>query len=459
MQFDETGIADLKAGKIDPRVVAALTKLSEEHEITVTCMCSDHARATASGNVSNHSLGRGVDIGTIDGEIVRPNSPAARELATELSELDPDYRPNEIGSPFAIGQPGYFTDAAHQDHIHFGFKEEIARDWAPPADVAAGGGGAAPVAVASTAPPVAGATAPAPPAAGATAPAAPTEASEDSFMSAKAGASADGAAEGTETVDGDPVAAEDSFLTNKPVGPPSALAPDPSAVPAPVANAAAAGSSALGGSALETARTQLGVKEEGTNTGAKVDEYLAAAKVAPGNPWCASFVTWSLEQNGKKMEGGGWAAVQTWVRAAEAGTNDLQIVSAEDARPGDIVAYDWGGQDDFGSDGHIGFLDSEVKGGQFTALEGNNQDRVMNVPRHLDGANVKFIRVGGDAPPAPAPGAPPEAVGAGQVADAAPRRPAPPARTPTPATTRRRSRSRCGCRAAPRRRACRPSCR
>ena len=215
------------------------------------------------------------------------------------------------------------------------------------------------------------------------------------------------------------------FMAVQPVGPPSALA-DPAAVPGAVDAAAAAapgsGSSTLGAAALKTAETQLGVKEEGTNTGAKVDEYLKAAGVPPGNPWCASFVTWALAQNGHKMEGGGWAAVQTWVRNAEAGNNDLQIVSADEARPGDIVTYDWGGQDDFGADGHIGFLKSEVKDGKFTALEGNNQDAVMNVPRQTSGANVKFIRIGGDAPAAAAPAAPaavaPQGAPAG-VADAA----------------------------------------
>ena len=55
--------------------------------------------------------------------------------------------------------------------------------------------------------------------------------------------------------------------------------------------------------------------------------------------------------------------VQTWVRNAEAGNNNLKIVSADEARPGDIVAYDWGGQDDFGADGHIGFLASTSRAG------------------------------------------------------------------------------------------------
>ena len=202
-----------------------------------------------------------------------------------------------------------------------------------------------------------------------------------------------------------------------PAGPASAIAPAATtpAIVADAATATAGGSSSLGASALDVAKGELakGVHEEGVNTGKDVDKYLAEAGVGPGNPWCASFVTWSLAQAGHKMEGSGWAGVQTWVRAAEAGTNDLQVVSAADARPGDIVCYDWGGQEDFGSDGHIGFLASNVEGDKFTALEGNNQDAVMSVPRSTSQANVKFLRIGGtgSAPPA-APGVAAPSVGA-----------------------------------------------
>ena len=77
-------------------------------------------------------------------------------------------------------------------------------------------------------------------------------------------------------------------------------------------------------------------------------------------------------------------------------------MSAAESRPGDIVVYDFGGQSDFGADGHIGFLQSTVKGGSFTALEGNNADAVNVVPRDVDDANVVFIRVQGDATAAPA---------------------------------------------------------
>ena len=135
--LDADGIKDIKAGRIDPRVVGVLTKLSQEHKITVSCMCSDHPKLTSGGSVSNHHFGRGMDIASIDGEIVGPGSPLAREVASELSSLDPKIRPNEIGSPFAISGPGYFTDAAHQNHLHIGFKEPIKPDFKLPSGLTA----------------------------------------------------------------------------------------------------------------------------------------------------------------------------------------------------------------------------------------------------------------------------------------------------------------------------------
>jgi cell wall-associated NlpC family hydrolase len=142
--LDDVGVADIKAGRIDPRIVAVATKLSQEHKIVVSCMCSDHSKFTAGGSISNHAFGRGMDIASIDGEIVSPGSALARDIASELSELDPAIRPDEIGSPFAINGPGYFTDAAHQNHIHVGFKQEITPEFKLPGELAAGAPAPAP---------------------------------------------------------------------------------------------------------------------------------------------------------------------------------------------------------------------------------------------------------------------------------------------------------------------------
>jgi hypothetical protein len=149
------------------------------------------------------------------------------------------------------------------------------------------------------------------------------------------------------------------------------------------------------GGALAAAKSQLGVHELGTNAGPQVNQYLASAGVGSGNPWCASFVTWSLHESGHDMPGGGWASVSTWVNAAQSGQHGLQMVDPAHARPGDIVAYDWGGGTDFSSDGHIGFLESHVQNGQFTTVEGNADDAVTRMSRNMGEGNVVFMRMAG----------------------------------------------------------------
>ena len=137
--LDANGIADLKSGKIDPRVGSVLTAISRDHKITVSAMMSDHDKNTSGGSVSNHYYGRAFDIATVDGQPVGPGNQAAREIAISLSKLDPSIRPSEIGSPWALPGPAYFTDGAHQNHLHIGFDDPIGQSWTPPSDLAATG--------------------------------------------------------------------------------------------------------------------------------------------------------------------------------------------------------------------------------------------------------------------------------------------------------------------------------
>jgi cell wall-associated NlpC family hydrolase len=97
----------------DPRIAAVLHQLGEDHELTVSAT-SDHE----------------VDITAIDGQPVNVANTAARAVATQLQELDAAIRPDEVGTPWAIAAPGYFTDADHQAVLHIGFRHE-------PADVEA----------------------------------------------------------------------------------------------------------------------------------------------------------------------------------------------------------------------------------------------------------------------------------------------------------------------------------
>jgi hypothetical protein len=130
--FDDVGVADLRAGRIDPRIVAVLSKLAEAHVITVSAMCSNHPKLTTGGAISPHYFGRGVDIAQIDGVPVSSASPTAHDVALGLSSLDAGYRPDQVGSPFPINAPGYFTDPSTQDNLHIAFTQPIDPSWTPP---------------------------------------------------------------------------------------------------------------------------------------------------------------------------------------------------------------------------------------------------------------------------------------------------------------------------------------
>ena len=135
--FDADGIADLKAGRIDPRIVSVLTTLSGEHRLTISATASDHPKFSAGGSVSNHFHGRAIDIAAIDGRPVGPGNEVAKKVALELARLSPRIRPTEIGSPWPLSGPAYFTDAAHQNHLHVGFDDPVSRDWEAPGGAAA----------------------------------------------------------------------------------------------------------------------------------------------------------------------------------------------------------------------------------------------------------------------------------------------------------------------------------
>lgn len=133
LTLDEDAIADLEAGIVDPRLVGIVDRLTEDHEIELSVIKTGHPR----GEASNHFFGRGLDISVIDGEPVNPGNLAAREVATKLAELEGPLRATEIGTPFPISEPGFFTDGGHQDHIHVAFDEDAPEGLELPA----GGGG------------------------------------------------------------------------------------------------------------------------------------------------------------------------------------------------------------------------------------------------------------------------------------------------------------------------------
>jgi len=113
---------DVAAGRVDDRLLAVVLIVATTHRLAqVGPFVTGHSTYVAgTDRVSNHALGRAVDLPVIDGAPVSPANPAARAVAEELIALPPGLRPEELGLPWAdlATLPGVFTDEGHQNHLH-----------------------------------------------------------------------------------------------------------------------------------------------------------------------------------------------------------------------------------------------------------------------------------------------------------------------------------------------------
>jgi hypothetical protein len=117
-------LRDLTTGAIDPRIVALIGAITQEHELTLSALRSDHSELTTSGYVSNHFYGRAMDIAVVDGVSCTDTSPDAPcgELAHSLSQLTGPLHPTELIYCYDVDGPGpAFALPDHCDHVHVGF--------------------------------------------------------------------------------------------------------------------------------------------------------------------------------------------------------------------------------------------------------------------------------------------------------------------------------------------------
>ena len=116
--------SDLRSGAIDPRLIATLAWIGRHHSIVVTALKSDHSRYTVDSAVSNHAVGRAMDIGAVDGETCRgTHSGACADLVRELAAVRGPLRSTELiycWDPDGHADPRGFARADHCDHAHWG---------------------------------------------------------------------------------------------------------------------------------------------------------------------------------------------------------------------------------------------------------------------------------------------------------------------------------------------------
>lgn len=114
--------ADILAGRVEDPVLAVLQELARDHVVDVLVTRSGHpTNVFDTDRVSNHTIGRAVDLWRIDDQlVVDPGTP--RELLSEVMLAAGRAGATEVGGPFDLNGEGrgFFTDPVHADHLHLG---------------------------------------------------------------------------------------------------------------------------------------------------------------------------------------------------------------------------------------------------------------------------------------------------------------------------------------------------
>ena len=117
-------LRDIQAGVLDQRITGLLSLITQDHQVTISSLRSDHSQMTASGNVSNHYYGRAMDIAAVDGVSCTDTATTApcAQLGYALAQLPDPLHPTELIFCFDLDGPGpAFALPDHCDHIHAGF--------------------------------------------------------------------------------------------------------------------------------------------------------------------------------------------------------------------------------------------------------------------------------------------------------------------------------------------------
>jgi hypothetical protein len=411
----------LATGSADPRLLGILSTTLQHHTIAIGDIeaITDPVHAQA------------IDITAVDGQPIDASNVAARDLITEIAALDPSTRPNEIGTPWPIQSPGFFTDATHQNRLHLAFTSPA--DYQPGATPAAAdvtpaaaainpaAAGAAPSSGPTPIDPAAAGAAqaaqqamqtPAPPAAPAPQPA-PAGSGQGAAGQVIAGQVAAG--QGAAGAGGASAAAQ---------------------LLGAGAAARAAGGQASGGgaaAAIAYARSMIGKLPEssGPNLGPALDKFEAQYGFH-GAPWCGIFAGHALQAAGLQVPHS-VASVASILQLAQSGTGPFEkgILPVSAIRPGDLVT--------FGGTEHVALVTSVDGQGVHTIAGNTSQSNVSETtyspsevtgvvrpkygpaPQHarvmaaIASAGAGGAPAGGAAaalsstPPGTAPGAPPGA--------------------------------------------------
>ena len=118
----------------------------------------------------------------------------------------------------------------------------------------------------------------------------------------------------------------------------------------------------------KTYTAEIGVRETGFNKGQRVEEYLKAANLAPGNAWCAAFLTWTFKQVGIKAVVSGYSP--NWFQSNIVYKRDDNINRNYTPQVGDVFGLYFESKKRIA---HVGFIDKQ-EGNYYITVEGNTNE-------------------------------------------------------------------------------------
>lgn len=114
------GWSDITDRRVGDPILAVLDALARTHTLDVQVFVSGHPGTVfPTTRVSNHTVGRAVDVRAVDGRSV-VGIPRDDPLITDLMVAAGRAGATEVGGPIAPAGRGFFTDDVHQDHFHLG---------------------------------------------------------------------------------------------------------------------------------------------------------------------------------------------------------------------------------------------------------------------------------------------------------------------------------------------------
>jgi hypothetical protein len=122
VQLPDAAAADVRARLVDDAVLSGLVELGRDYRLEISVIRSGHPiRVFGTDRVSDHTIGRAVDVWAIDGRPVIEWGARRRTRAFMRAALK--VGAYQVGGPVDLdgAAPTTFSDDTHQDHIHLGF--------------------------------------------------------------------------------------------------------------------------------------------------------------------------------------------------------------------------------------------------------------------------------------------------------------------------------------------------